>query len=87
MNFYRILNKERKLNQVKKYGLVFHSKIFIEYTKIINYIPDKITITEFLLIKIFTLVGIKSTELIFICLLFILLYNMSIRIEKLKKPD
>ena len=46
-------------------------KNFIEYTKLINYIPDKITITEFLLIKFFTLVGIKSTEFIFIVLLFL----------------
>ena len=46
-------------------------KNFIEYTKIINYIPDKITVTEFLLIKFFTLVGIKSTEFIFIVLLFL----------------
>ena len=46
-------------------------KNFIEYTKLINYIPDKITITEFLLIKFFTLVGVKSTEFIFIVLLFL----------------
>ena len=46
-------------------------KNFIEYTKIINYIPDKITVTEFLLIKFFTLGGINSTEFVFICLLFI----------------
>ena len=46
-------------------------KNFIEYTKIINYIPNKITVTEFLLIKFFTLVGIKSSEFIFIVLLFL----------------
>ncbi len=50
-------------------------KNFIEYTKLINYIPDKITITEFLLIKCFTLVGLKSTEFIFIVLLFYCFYN------------
>ena len=46
-------------------------KDFINYAKIINYIPNKFSVTEFLLIKFFTLVGVKSTEFIFIVLLFL----------------
>jgi phosphatidylglycerophosphate synthase len=48
-------------------------KNYVNYTKLINYpnLPNSVTITEFLLIKFFVAVGIKSTKLILIALVFL----------------
>ena len=48
-------------------------KNYVNYTKLLNYpnLPSSITITEFLLIKFFAAIDIKSTKLILIALVFL----------------